>query len=359
MSLPDPNAIAADAFRHEELGLYALALEGYRKALDVAPDHFYAVTRSLLLQRHLKPEPPASIKILWQIDVAKCWETEWVRFLLSSCTDGEIIDGQHRVFEDGCIVVDRYLYRERPAYYFELLKRGCRFALFHTSDEHYWEDCTPYSFANFVFRNYWSRMHAQSRNVAIMPLGMVTGFRANAAKTATERTYLWCFIGNPGKRSRLEMLQALSSLERGFLYGTNAVNPITPTEDERTGPHPPMPIADYARALSDAIFALCPAGWENLDSYRVCEALEAGCIPIVERRPSFDYFRHLFDAHPMLVVDHWSDAPALIKSVAADPVALEVRRIACFDWWRNYKAGLRLRVRDAVLHSFSPVVASS
>jgi hypothetical protein len=351
MSLPDANAIAADAFRQEELGFYAQALEGYRKALTTMPGHFLAATRSLLLQRHLKPEPPAGIKILWQIDLATAWETEWIRYLLSGCTDGEIVDGQYRLFEDGCIVVDRYLNPERRAYYFELLKRGCRFALFHLSDEHYSDDCTAYGFANLTLRNYWSRAHANNSSVIAVPLGTMSGFRADARKTASERAHLWCFAGNPGKPSRLAMLAAMQPVAGGFLYGSNAVNPRAPTDAERAGPHPPLDLARYAQALSGAVFALCPAGWENLDSFRVCEALEAGCIPIVERRGTYDYFQNLFGRHPMPAIDRWNEAPGLIAALRADAATLEERRRACASWWQSYKADLAARVRSEVHRS--------
>jgi hypothetical protein len=108
--------------------------------------------------------------------------------------------------------------------------------------------------------------------------------------------------------------------------------------------------------MSETIFAPCPAGWENLDSFRVCEALEAGCIPIVERRPFYDYFRHVFGDHPMLTVADWSEAPALIAGLSKDRGALDRRRRACARWWQDYKATLVLNIRDRIRQSFSATV---
>jgi hypothetical protein len=93
------------------------------------------------------------------------------------------------------------------------------------------------------------------------------------------------------------MLSAMSSVEGGHVHGTSALNPRSLTPEQREAADAPLNIEDYAQLLSETIFAPCPAGWENLDSFRVCEALEAGCIPIVERRPFYDYFRHLFGDH--------------------------------------------------------------
>ncbi len=119
----------------------------------------------------------------------------------------------------------------------------------------------------------------------------------------------------------------------------------------------PLAIADYARLMSDALFAPCPAGWENLDSFRVCEAFEAGCIPIVEKRAAYDYFRHLMGDNPALAVERWSEAPQLIRTMMENSVALEERRLLCANWWRAYKSAIVGRVRDHVLHSFTPGAA--
>jgi hypothetical protein len=354
MLIPDANTIAAESLRLEELGQFALALEGYRKALRADPSHLFAATRYFRLKRDLRPEPPHGIKLVWQIDPSHAWETEWVRYLLAGCASCEIADGRYSVFEDGCVVIDNHIGPERRAYYFELLKRGCRFALFHLSDEHYTDDGTVYGFANLVLRNYWSRAHSRDKNVIAVPLGMMSGFRASASKPTAERSHSWCFIGNLGKHSRIAMIQAMAGVEGGFLHGTDAVNARTPTEAERTGPHPPLGIGDYARHLSNTIFAPCPAGWENLDSFRVCEALEAGCIPIVEKRGPFGYFCHLFGEHPMLTVNHWNEAPPRIHELRADWAVLDARRRACADWWQDHKAALVTRVRDSVLERLSP-----
>jgi hypothetical protein len=108
--------------------------------------------------------------------------------------------------------------------------------------------------------------------------------------------------------------------------------------------------------LSETIFAPCPAGAENLDSFRVCEALEAGCIPIVERRPFYDYFRHLLGDHPMLTVTDWSEAPGLIAGLRKDRGALDRRRLACARWWQDYKTSLVVTVRDRIRQSFTATV---
>jgi len=346
----------AQAFRFEQLGLYSQALQEYRKTLDIQPDDLTAANRYFRLLRDMRPESPEGLKLIWQIDPNGSSQTDWVRFVLSGLDHVEIIDGSYRELHDGAIIIDQHIGAEQRPYYFEMLMRGNRFALFHLSDELHGDDGAAYDFANLVLRTYWSRAHAAERRVIGVPLGLVNGFKVETSPTTFERRYVWSFAGNIAKRSRAEMLKAMSAVEGGHVHGTSAPDPRSPTPEQRNAPDAPLGIEDYSRLLSETIFAPCPSGWENLDSFRVCEALEAGCIPIVERRPFYDYFRHLLGDHPMLTVTDWSEAPGLIAGLRKDRGALDRRRQACGRWWQDYKASLVLNVRDRIRQSFTSTV---
>jgi hypothetical protein len=354
MAMPPSNAneFLFQGFRLEQLGEFSRASEEYQKALDAQPDNLTAASRYFRLRRDTRTDAASGIKLVWQIDPKESWESEWVRHLLSGLEYREVADGRHTEFHDGAIVVDNRIGPEKRAYYFEMLKRGHRFALFHLSDEHYGDDGASYNFANLVLRNYWSRAHAADRNVIGMPLGLMNGFRVESPLPTPARKHLWCFAGNVVKQSRKAMMAAMSGVGGGHVHGTNRVNPRVAASGEDAGFEAPLTLADYARLMSESVFAPCPAGWENLVSFRVCEALEAGCIPIVERRPCFDYFGHLFGEHPIPTVEDWNDAPALIEALRADPAALDKKRLACANWWRDYKASLVLTIRDRIRQIF-------
>ena len=192
-----------------------------------------------------------------------------------------------------------------------------------------------YQFANAVIRNYWCRTHDSNDKVLAIPLGMMNGFKVAAPKPAHERAHVWSFAGNAQKSSRRDMLQEMSAVEGGYLHCSDSVG--TSMHWRKPDGRPPLPVSEYAHVMSETIFAPCPAGWENLDSLRVSEALEAGCIPIVERRPAYDYFRRLFGEHPMITVNRWAEAARLIEELRSNPAALEARRLACQTWWQGFK----------------------
>src|SRR5258705_9659028 len=232
----NPTEMVSESYRLEQLGLFSAALDGYRRALEAAPDHVFAAIRYFRLQRDLRTELPGALKILWQIDPREdYWETDWVRYLLSGLNCTEIIDGRYEQFHDGCIVIDNRIGPQKTGYYFELMKRGHRFGLFHLSDEQFYDDCSAYNFANFVVRNYWSRAFASDKRVLAAPLGMMNGFRAETQKPAPERRHVWAFAGNANKSTRAEMLAAMSTIPNGLYHGTYGTDPppqaVAPSSD--------------------------------------------------------------------------------------------------------------------------------
>ena len=355
----DPEKMLLESYRLEQLGSFSDALEGYKRALEAAPDLFIAALRYRRLQRDMRTDAPRGLKMVWQIDPQVHWETDWVRYLLSGLDCAEVVDGQYKVFHDGCIIIDNRIGSQNTRYYFELLNRGHRFGLFHLSDERFYDDCTAYDFANFVLRNYWSRAFAADRRVLVLPLGTMKGFRVETQRPAGDRRYIWAFAGNAQKSTRRAMIQAMATVEGGFFHGSHGTDSLPNGTATPEGMRAPLEVPEYARVMSDAVFAPCPPGWENLDSFRACEAFEAGCIPIVEKRLSYNYFQHLMPGNPAIAVDSWSDAPRLIRALSTDPRALERRRLECAEWWKTYRASLAPRIRSHALLGFSPLGARS
>ena len=155
------------------------------------------------------------------------------------------------------------------------------------------------------------------------------------SKSASERDYFWSFAGDPNKSTRKAMLAEMGRYGGGFQRLTSGWMAA-----DALGPQ------DYRALLENSLFSPCPAGWANVDSYRVWESLEAGCIPIVERR-DFDYFTLVGGRHPMPTLRDWQEVHSILEPYREREAAEELRG-ACVNWWAGYKQSLRSKIAGIV-----------
>jgi hypothetical protein len=338
----DTRVLFKQALQLHQLGVFDRAARLYARVLERTPEGS-AESREALwlynqLRRQITPRRPAGPwHVIWQHDPKNSWEDDWLGYLLRGIPQAErVIDTEHAVNCDRMIVIDNHLTAASEAYYANASFQGCQVVLFHISDEWYADDYACYDWCDLVFRNHWTFMHADKRKLTFFPLGYKTGFsRPGVGKPAAERRYLWSFVGDPKKATRPAMLEALADTGDNFVHlisGFNAADAL--------------PTLRYRQIMDESVFVPCPAGWQNLDNFRAWEALEAGCIPIVERRAGFDYFASLCGGqYPFPSIVEWREATAL---VSRDRRELEALRQRCSDWWQEHKASLRARIGAAI-----------
>lgn len=327
-----------------QLGLRDQARELFERVLQVEPGHPEArLGLDLVEVPQVRPRT-SEIALVWRHGpgLPECWEADWLRFVLSgqrivdlNPAASESVAG-HRAWPTTgpALIVDQRLTREKLGDYRALYRAGVRFGLVHLSDELYADDRAAYAYASLVLRNYWSAELQHDRRVLTLPLGWKSGFVLGGANLpAHQRKYSWCFVGSSRKTQRERMLGALSQISGGFLHLISSFD----------GPGS-LPTLEYQDVLSQSVFCPAPAGHANLDSFRVWEALECGSIPIVERRPGFDYFRLAYGEHPLPTLQDWSEVPAIMRPLLADPAAMESLRLSCGAWWQSHKQELRRRV---------------
>ncbi len=283
------------------------------------------------------------LNLVWQIQRATCWEPDWLNELLSDFDITHIDDGKHEVFLDNAIVITFAGCPRNSAYFKKLHDMNYKFGVILLSDECYLEPTDYYKYAQFVLRNYWHKQFASYDNVYIFPLGYKAGFWKHCSRTVKkvqERTYIWSFAGQiTEKPTRAAMIHALQTIPHYYIH------PI----DYFAAPNS-LPVDAYQNLLLNTIFVPCPTGYWNLDSFRVYEALECGCIPIVEKNP-IDYFHLQFGDHPFLAVDSWDEATHIIRDLLCNPIELEQYRITCHQWWLNRK--------EKIKQDFSTIIKST
>lgn len=148
-----------------------------------------------------------------------------------------------------------------------------------------------------------------------------------------DRPKLWGFAGQINHGRRMAMKAATAALTGPQARDRNLWHM---TYGFAQG----MPRPDYLQRLTETRAVLCPAGPVTPDSFRVYEALEAGCLPIVDAAcpayPDARYWQHLFGHEPPFPLIHnWEhDLPAALDAATAGwPV--NSNRVQA--WWQQQK----------------------
>lgn len=134
----------------------------------------------------------------------------------------------------------------------------------------------------------------------------------------------WFFSGQANHQSRRDCVEALQGVPNGKMLVTD-------------GFAQGLEYSDYMALMCRAKVVPCPAGNVNPDSFRIYEALEAGCIPIPENT---HFWRQLFGEVPFPVVDDWKEIPLLIQHYKDRPDVAN----RCYAWWQLKKKELAWKI---------------
>jgi len=252
------------------------------------------------------------------------WEESWLEDVVFKDVEYKLhVDPKFKtVLQDSVIVMNETSAARIQDYIDKFNEKGYRFGVIHLSDEAYKHPVNHYRSAVFVLRNYYSAVYENLGHVEFFPLGYKKGFKVNPGYTqASAREYKWNFVGQVvGKPTREPMINAMAEIDGGYLY-------VTRCWDDPMG----LSVEEYQDCIENSTFTACPAGWINPDSFRVCEALEAGSIPIVD---STSYFQNLSGGPvPFITISKWKD----VEKAIADAGNVDELQDKCRQWWELQK----------------------
>jgi hypothetical protein len=281
-------------------------------------------------------------KAIWQSEPdARDWPlVTWLTNLFAPYISETIYDGKHQVVLDNAILFDAWVYARDPAYYAKF--HGKNVFLVHPFDEFLDLGVDRYVHFRGVFRMIWSSVF-NSRHVMVIPLGSYIDKPPAVVIPSSERRYAWSFIGDAGKVSRPDMVRAMSAIEPHICFSDSSIRGMTFFDRNAKGAKR-FSKDDFYQIMGQSVFAPAPQGNATLESCRPYDGLEVGCIPIIERRLTLDYYKQFLGDHPLPTVSSWSQAPALVKELLSDPVRLDNLQQTCTQWWRKYKADLIDRI---------------
>ena len=235
-------------------------------------------------------------------------------------------------------------------------RKGFRYGVISISDENL-ENYMGYATSNnckFVIRGYFHHhlnallgsLGMGHKLLHIYP-GVSDAFfkELSSIQPPPELSQTWFFAGEnkPTRRSFLENF-----------YGLNGGKVLLTSEgfQEDDKKKTALTTHDYCNFLRGSIFAPCPTGWVNIDTYRFYESLHAGCIPVVLKnacpeKSELSYWEAKFQPSqplPFVQAKNWKEARKLCEEMLANDSALEVRK-ECQLFWLCLRNHWRIEIK--------------
>ena len=251
----------------------------------------------------------------------------WILNLLSKL-EIEIINDTQNLDENESLIIVDHMISTKESFYFDLSNKVKKIFLIHLGDEGGAEKKDlVYSLCEHIWRTFSLPMFKNFKNVTSIPIG----YKCDPIKdniNILKRNYKWSFLGTTHGSSRYDLLNKHKNIMPNF---------INLTEDfsgKRS-----MDTNDYYKILNNSIFAPIPHGYFHPETYRLYEALEAGCIPIIEN--PFQFFDNFLPNNPLLSVNSWEDSSTIIKKYLENKKDIEILRNKINDWWTQHKENLK------------------
>ena len=253
----------------------------------------------------------------------KDYSDKWIYEILNKI-EFEVIQSEKDLeSEDILIIVDSSVEKKEELY--TKLELICsKMFLIHLGDESgAYDSSLIYNKFNYVWRAFCSNRYFNNKKVSCLPIGYKSGTLFK--KEIVERKYKWAFLGTPHKSSRHDLLFQFSDIEPSFFHKTKKFN-------EKI-----IDVSEMSEILTSTKFIPCPNGFFHPETYRLYEALECGCIPIVEN--AYKYYDRLFPNNPFIKIDRWIEAKPVIRGWGDDQIKQKLEE--CRTWWSQYKNQLQ------------------
>ena len=242
-----------------------------------------------------------------------------------------IIDNEKDLESDDILIIVDSSIENKIKKYNQLKLICSKIFLFHLGDETGILDFSPvYKNCDYVWRTFCSNKYFSNEQVKCIPIGYKSGI---SNKSSQNRKYKWAFIGTPHKSSRHDLLYQFSHIKEFYSYKTERFN------------LKPISVEEMSKILSFTEFLPCPNGFVHPETYRLYEALECGCIPIVEN--AYKYYERLFPGNPFIKVDKWIEAVAIMNGWGNEQISS--KRNECINWWNNYKIKIEEFIKNKIV----------
>lgn len=88
----------------------------------------------------------------------------------------------------------------------------------------------------------------------------------------------------------------------------------------------------YSYFLKQSKIALCPRGWCNSETFRLYEAMRAGCVVISEELPDRPYYKNI----PVIQITNWTEGLRIARELLQDPIRLKKMSRENIKFYKKY-----------------------
>ena len=281
-----------------------------------------------------------------KFDSVNAYEREWIQEMLRGETPFMVETFQHSspAPTDAPIVLVQRPWIDK---YTQILQRwnaeGKDFYVFHLSDEYGTDSLSFYELPHCLgIVRFYQRsdipLNAKGKTV-IIPLGYhwtVNGGSDDPVQKTPRlpfRNTVWSFYGTAwqDRHTKLQPLQDVKPHSLRLVDSWDSPEKITRNQ--------------YVATLLDTMFVPCPPG-NNVETFRLYEALECGCIPLYVKSGSDDaYVEWLQNEIGLLPVSSWNEAAALVQHFLREKEVMEGYRNTVLIRWKMWKGKLSEQVR--------------
>lgn len=142
------------------------------------------------------------------------------------------------------------------------------------------------------------------------------------------KKYPWFFSGQVTHTKRLECAEILRNRDDGYLLETSGFT--------RGIPH-----NEYYELLKSSVVAPCPGGPCTPDTFRLYEALEMGCVPIIDYKDDKNFWYDLLGDNHIPILDTYQQLNGYIDDCIEKYPEFNNE---IFSWWIRYKRDFRNQI---------------
>jgi len=263
-------------------------------------------------------------------ELPKLYETQWIDDIFPKYTLKCLTNLITTIEDNSWCLVQRPFLEAWTQIFNNFLIQNTHFKVLHLSDEFCKDSLDFYTLPNCkgVIRNYLRADTPEVPHIITVPLGYHHKGINNSA--FLDRKLVWSFHGNCwfDRKSKLEQLYSFVPHNCHTVNEWNASNMSKQNQ--------------YLSILADSKFCPILKG-NNIETFRLYEALEVGTIPIYVRHEGDELFWNKISSKlGLLELENWTQAKDVIQNFLDNPDKGEKYQMKLSEAWTKWKAEIKL-----------------